>query len=84
MIARFFGFILVQLIRFYQLAISPLLGPNCRHTPTCSEYAMRAIQEWGPLRGIWLGIKRISRCHPWGTHGYDPVPKRNSKKTAGN
>ncbi|MGB3588413.1 MAG: membrane protein insertion efficiency factor YidD [Tunicatimonas sp.] len=65
------------LIRFYQYAISPLLGNNCRHAPSCSQYTLEAIQEWGFLKGSWLGIKRISRCHPWGTHGYDPVPKRN-------
>ncbi|MTI26365.1 membrane protein insertion efficiency factor YidD [Fulvivirga kasyanovii] len=63
-------------IRFYQLAISPLLGSNCRHTPTCSSYMIGAIEEWGPLKGTWLGLKRISRCHPWGTSGYDPVPKK--------
>ncbi|SKC52680.1 membrane protein insertion efficiency factor YidD [Ohtaekwangia koreensis] len=62
-------------IRFYQLAISPLLGSNCRHTPSCSQYTVEAIQEWGVVKGIWLGTKRIARCHPWGTHGYDPVPK---------
>lgn len=62
-------------IRFYQLSISPLLGSNCRHTPTCSQYTIEAIQEWGVFKGIWLGMKRIARCHPWGTHGYDPVPK---------
>ncbi len=63
-------------IRVYQYTISPLLGQNCRHSPTCSAYTVEAIQEWGPLKGIWLGIKRISKCHPWGTHGYDPVPKK--------
>jgi len=63
-------------IRFYQYSISPLLGTNCRHTPTCSHYAIEAIEEWGVVKGMWLGIKRIARCHPWGTHGYDPVPKR--------
>lgn len=62
-------------IRFYQLSISPLLGSNCRHTPSCSQYTIEAIREWGVIKGIWLGMKRISRCHPWGTHGYDPVPK---------
>jgi uncharacterized protein len=66
-------------IRFYQLAISPLLGKNCRHSPTCSQYTIEAIQEWGVFKGVWLGIKRISRCHPWGTFGYDPVPKKNKE-----
>lgn len=48
--------------------------PTCRYTPTCSEYAMQAVKKYGPLKGIWLAIKRISKCHPWGGHGYDPVP----------
>lgn len=64
-------------IRVYQYAISPLLGANCRFTPTCSAYTIEAIQEWGPFKGIWLGIKRFSKCHPWGGHGYDPVPKKS-------
>ncbi len=67
-------------IRFYQMAISPLLGKNCRFEPTCSQYALEAIEEWGVLKGSWLGMKRISRCHPWGSHGYDPVPKKTEKK----
>lgn len=65
-------------VRIYQVTISPLLGPHCRHTPSCSQYTIEAIQEWGVLKGIVLGAKRIGRCHPWGTSGYDPVPKRNS------
>lgn len=64
-------------IRFYQLAISPLLGPSCRFTPTCSQYTAEAIQEWGALKGLWLGLRRILRCHPWGGCGHDPVPKKN-------
>ncbi len=67
---------LKSLIKVYQYGISPMLGPHCRHTPTCSQYTLLAIEEWGPIRGIWLGVKRIARCHPWGTHGYDPVPRR--------
>jgi hypothetical protein len=63
-------------IRVYQALISPLLGSNCRHSPTCSEYTKEAIEEWGPLKGMWLGIKRISKCHPWGTSGIDLVPKK--------
>ena len=69
--------ILIFLIRVYQYTISPMLGSNCRHTPTCSQYAVQALQEWGPFRGSWLAAKRIARCHPWGTHGYDPVPKKD-------
>jgi putative membrane protein insertion efficiency factor len=67
-------------IRFYQAAISPLLGSNCRHEPTCSNYSIQAIEEWGIFRGTWMGIKRISKCHPWGTQGYDPVPKNPKRK----
>ena len=67
-------------IRFYQVAISPLLGANkCRYQPTCSHYAIEAIQEWGIFKGTWLAAKRISRCHPWGGHGPDPVPKKESR-----
>ena len=62
--------------RLYQWFISPLLGKNCRHIPSCSNYTIQAIEEWGIFKGILLGIKRISKCHPWGTHGLDPVPKK--------
>ena len=61
-------------IRFYQRCISPLLPPACRYTPTCSNYAVEAIQSYGPLKGSWMAIKRIISCNPWGGHGYDPVP----------
>ncbi|MBK8505302.1 MAG: membrane protein insertion efficiency factor YidD [Saprospiraceae bacterium] len=63
-------------IKFYQWAISPLIRPSCRFSPTCSHYTVEAIEEWGILKGTWLGLRRIFRCHPWGGHGYDPVPKR--------
>lgn len=66
--------LLILPIRFYQLCISPLLPPSCRYTPTCSQYAIEAIRKHGALRGSWLAIKRICRCHPWGGSGYDPVP----------
>lgn len=61
-------------IRFYQLCISPMLPPSCRFTPTCSQYAIEAVMRHGLLRGGWLAIRRILRCHPWGGSGYDPVP----------
>jgi putative membrane protein insertion efficiency factor len=61
-------------ILFYQYSISPLFPPSCRFSPTCSEYAKEAIFKHGIFKGIWLGIKRFSRCHPWGGKGYDPVP----------
>jgi putative membrane protein insertion efficiency factor len=61
-------------IRFYQVVISPLLGPSCRFTPTCSEYARQALIKHGPVKGLWLAVRRLLRCHPWGGSGYDPVP----------
>ncbi|MBO5186830.1 MAG: membrane protein insertion efficiency factor YidD [Prevotella sp.] len=61
-------------IVFYQHCISPLTPPSCRFTPTCSEYARQAIMRHGPLKGLWLAVRRILRCHPWGGSGYDPVP----------
>ncbi|MFD1315833.1 membrane protein insertion efficiency factor YidD [Namhaeicola litoreus] len=67
-----FPFIL--LIRFYQAAISPYFPSTCRYSPTCSHYGIEALKKHGLLRGGWLTIKRISRCHPWGGKGYDPVP----------
>ena len=66
--------VLKILIRGYQLAISPLLGPSCRFYPSCSHYAIEAIEAHGALRGTWLSIKRIGRCHPWNAGGFDPVP----------
>lgn len=66
--------LLVFLIRVYRRVISPMLPPSCRFYPTCSAYTMDAIQKHGPFRGTWLGVKRISRCHPWNEGGYDPVP----------
>lgn len=67
-------FIILVLVYFYRYAISPLTPSSCRHYPTCSEYMVDAIKIHGPFRGFWLGIRRLSKCHPWGTHGIDPVP----------
>lgn len=64
----------IGLIRGYQLLLSPILGPRCRHLPTCSEYAAEAIARHGVFRGGCLAVRRVVRCHPWGTSGYDPVP----------
>jgi len=65
---------LILLIKIYQLLISPLFPPSCRFTPTCSEYTLEALKKYGILKGGWLGFRRIIRCHPWGSSGYDPVP----------
>jgi len=65
---------LIQLVRLYRYAISPWLGSNCRYDPTCSSYAIEALQKHGVLKGGWLAARRIARCHPWGGSGYDPVP----------
>ncbi len=64
--------LLAGFVRFYQLAISPPLGGACRYVPTCSQYSIQALKEYGALRGSILAIARIGRCHPWGGHGYDP------------
>lgn len=69
--------LLTGIFRAYQLVISPILPAACRYTPTCSEYGIRAVQIHGALKGSWLTLKRISRCHPWGGHGHDPVPEKN-------
>ncbi|HMS51472.1 MAG TPA: membrane protein insertion efficiency factor YidD [Chitinophagales bacterium] len=66
--------IFLLLIKVYQLFISPLLGPSCRYTPTCSRYAAQAIKKYGPFKGGFMALRRILRCHPWGGHGHDPVP----------
>jgi putative membrane protein insertion efficiency factor len=66
--------LLLLLVRFYQLFISPLTPPSCRYTPTCSAYAAEAIGKYGAWRGGRLALRRIGRCHPWGGHGHDPVP----------
>lgn len=68
------GTLLRGLIRGYQLVLSPLLPASCRYSPTCSSYALEAIGRFGAIRGGWLAIKRIGRCHPWGGSGWDPVP----------
>ncbi|GHA14338.1 hypothetical protein GCM10008090_25140 [Arenicella chitinivorans] len=70
MLTRFFQ----AIFKLYYWTISPLLGTRCRYVPSCSEYAQQALALHGPFKGLWLAIKRISRCHPWGGHGLDPVP----------
>jgi uncharacterized protein len=70
MIARLF----ILVARFWQIGPSRVLPPSCRYAPSCSEYAIEALKKYGVLRGGWLTIKRLMRCHPWGGSGYDPVP----------
>jgi putative membrane protein insertion efficiency factor len=65
---------LIILIKFYQYVISPNIGPKCRFTPTCSQYPIEALKKYGIIKGGWLSLIRISKCHPWGSHGHDPVP----------
>ncbi|MDJ1500717.1 membrane protein insertion efficiency factor YidD [Xanthocytophaga agilis] len=67
-------YIFIVLIRFYQYGISPYFPSSCRFTPSCSHYGIDAIRKHGAIKGGWLTLRRISRCHPWGGHGYDPVP----------
>jgi putative membrane protein insertion efficiency factor len=74
LLLRLLALLLLVPIRFYQLVISPLTPPSCRFTPTCSEYARQAILKHGPFKGLYLAIRRLLRCHPWGGSGYDPVP----------
>ncbi len=73
-IRRGLTWIVLLPVRFYRRCISPFTPATCRFTPTCSEYAVEAIKKYGPAKGLWLAIKRISRCHPWGGSGFDPVP----------
>ena len=81
MIKKIIAYPIIALIRFYQSAISPFTPSTCRFHPTCSHYFIEAVQIHGPLKGSYLGIKRILSCHPWGKTGYDPVPpKKNTDK----
>lgn len=75
--------ILIALVRFYQSAISPWFPASCRYHPTCSAYAADAIRRHGSLRGVYLSVRRVARCHPWGGYGYDPVPQRVERSTTG-
>lgn len=69
--------IMIGLVKVYQYVISPLMPANCRYQPTCSAYAVEALTSHGPLKGGWLTLRRLGRCHPFGGFGYDPVPTRN-------
>jgi putative membrane protein insertion efficiency factor len=76
MLARF----LTTLVRGYQRYLSPALPPACRFTPSCSAYAVTALERYGAARGSWLALRRLARCHPWNPGGYDPVPDRNQRQ----
>lgn len=80
---RFFRRFLISQVRFYQKNISPAHPPCCRYAPTCSQYAIEAIEEWGPAAGLFLALRRVLRCNPWGGFGYDPVPERSGRKRYG-
>jgi len=77
-LGRLLALPLVLLVRIYSYVISPLLGSNCRYDPTCSAYAIEALQKYGAFRGTALAARRIARCHPWGGSGYDPLPGEES------
>ena len=79
MINKIVTFPLILLIRGYQLIVSPMLGSNCRFMPTCSEYALESLKTYGLIKGTFLTIKRIGKCHPLGSHGYDPIPTKMEK-----
>ena len=73
---KWFNYIIIFPIRVYQIFISPILGKNCRFNRTCSNYIIQAVNEWGIFYGSFLGIRRITKCHPWGGTGDDPIPKK--------
>lgn len=70
---------MIGLIRFYQIAISPLKPPSCRFYPTCSHYGLEAVKRFGPFKGGWLAVRRITKCHPFNPGGFDPVPEKKEK-----
>jgi len=74
LLSRLLRPLVVLLIRAYRYGVSPLIGPSCRHLPTCSDYAEEAVRRHGLFKGGWFAVARLARCHPWGSSGYDPVP----------
>lgn len=79
LLKQIFNFPIVVLVKIYQWIISPILPQSCRYTPTCSTYMLDALRIWGPIKGTYLGLKRIASCNPWGGHGHDPVPEKKKK-----
>ncbi len=80
MINKIITYLIIICIRIYQLFLSPIIGQNCRYLPTCSEYTLDCIKQFGIIKGALISLKRISKCHPWGSHGYDPVPNKLEDK----
>ena len=80
MLNKIVAYPLILLVRVYQLIVSPMLGSNCRFMPTCSVYALESLKVYGLIKGTYLTIKRIGKCHPWGSNGYDPIPTKMEKK----
>lgn len=79
-IQKIVNFPIILVVKFYQYIISPIFPATCRYNPTCSKYMIDAVKIWGPVKGSYLGVKRILRCHPWGGFGEDPVPKKENKR----
>ena len=79
-ILKIVNFPIIIVVKIYQYLISPISPASCRFNPTCSNYMLDSVKTWGPVKGTFLGVKRISRCHPWGGFGDDPVPQKKKKK----
>ena len=77
---KIFIYPLIFIIKIYQFIVSPFIGQNCRYLPTCSEYAIESLKLHGLLRGSFFAIRRVLKCHPFGGHGFDPIPKRKHNK----
>jgi uncharacterized protein len=75
-------YVLIGLLKAYRFAISPLYGQVCRYHPTCSAYALEAVQTHGAMRGTWLAVRRVARCHPWAAGGLDPVPPPKNRRSS--
>ncbi|MFN8431639.1 MAG: membrane protein insertion efficiency factor YidD [Spirosomataceae bacterium] len=78
-ISKIISKFLILIVRIYQVGVSPYFPDSCRYQPTCSQYMIDSIKEWGVIKGTWLGLKRLASCHPWGGHGWDPVKKNPHK-----